>query len=118
MNVTTAFRFSAGMGFLAVALGAFGAHGLKNILIENGSLAAWQTAALYHLVHSVVLLLLSSREPFVLWAWRFLFAGIVFFSGSLYAHALTGFHALVFITPIGGFFLLAGWLFLVLARKR
>ncbi|MES2572944.1 MAG: DUF423 domain-containing protein, partial [Verrucomicrobiota bacterium] len=89
MNPSTAFRLSAGLGFLAVALGAFGAHGLQERLVQNNALEIWKTAALYHLVHSAVLLLISSREPLPLWAWRLIFAGVLIFSGTLYLLAVT-----------------------------
>ena len=61
MTQSTAQRLAALAGFTAVALGAFGAHGLKLILEKNFTVSVWQTAALYHLVHAVVLLVLSSR---------------------------------------------------------
>ena len=115
MTSATAQRFAALAGFLAVALGAFGAHGLKAVLAQNGTLAVWQTAALYHLVHAVVLLVLAQRTvvvrvPFVLFG-----AGIAIFSGSLYALAVTNVKWLGAITPLGGLCLLAGWL--ALARR-
>ena len=115
MKSETAFRISAAFGFLAVALGAFGAHGLKSVLTQNDTLAVWQTAALYPLVHSAVMLALASREPLRAWAWRLFAAGIVVFSGSLYALALSNVKILGAITPLGGVCLLAGWL--ALARK-
>ena len=118
MTSATAFRISAAFGFLAVALGAFGAHGLKDTLTANDTLATWQTAALYHLVHSAVMLALASRETLTIWAWRLFAAGIVIFSGSLYALALSKAHFLVYITPIGGLCLLGGWLALVFSGKR
>ncbi len=117
MTSATAFRISAAFGFLAVALGAFGAHGLKNTLTANDTLAVWQTAALYHVVHAVVMLALASRETLHVWAWRFFAAGIVIFSGSLYALALSKAHFLVYFTPLGGVCLLAGWLALALRGK-
>ena len=117
MTSATAFRISAAFGFLAVALGAFGAHGLKATLAANDALAIWQTAALYHLVHSAVMLALASREPLRVWAWRSFAAGIVIFSGSLYALALSNVKILGAITPIGGVCLLAGWLALM-AKAR
>ena len=115
MTSATAFRLSAACGFLAVALGAFGAHGLKNTLALNDTLAVWQTAALYHLVHSAVMLGVASRETLNTWAWRLFAAGVVIFSGSLYALALSNVKILGAITPLGGVCLLAGWL--ALARK-
>ena len=117
MTAATAFRISAAFGFLAVALGAFGAHGLKNVLAQNDTLAIWQTAALYHLVHSAVMLALATREPLRAWAWRLFAAGIVIFSGSLYALALSHVKVLGAITPIGGVCLLAGWMALAIREK-
>lgn len=118
MNSTLALRLACLAGFLAVALGAFGAHGLKATLDHNGTLANWQTAALYHLVHAVVLLVLAQRPtvarlPFVLFG-----AGILIFSGSLYTLAVTNLKILGAITPIGGLCLLAGWLTLAIRPKQ
>ena len=110
MTSTTAFRISAVFGFLAVALGAIGAHLLEELLVRHGKVAVWQTAVLYHLVHSVVLLLVAAREPLKIWAWRLFAVGILIFSGSLYALALTDVKILGAITPIGGVCLLGGWL--------
>ncbi len=118
MNAKTAFRLSAVLGFLAVALGAFGAHQFKALLAETGNAAVWQTAALYHLVHSLVALLLTTREPFARWAWRLFVAGILIFSGSLYALALSNVRALGAITPLGGLCLLGGWLLLALPGRE
>ena len=117
MTSATAFRISAACGFLAVALGAFGAHGLKNTLALNDTLAVWQTAALYHLVHAAVMLAVASREPLRVWAWRLFAAGVVIFSGSLYGLALSNVKVFGAITPIGGVCLLAGWLALM-AKTR
>jgi len=117
MTSTTAFRISAAFGFLAVALGAFGAHGLKAVLVQNDTAAIWQTAVLYHLAHSLMLVLVASREPLHVWAWRLFVAGIIIFSGTLYTLALTNVKILGAITPIGGVCLLAGWLVLALKPK-
>ena len=117
MTSATAFRISAIFGFLAVALGAFGAHGLKEVLTRNDTLAVWQTAALYHLVHSVVMLALASRETLNTWAWRLFGIGVAVFSGSLYALALSNVKMLGAITPLGGVCLLGGWLTLILRGK-
>lgn len=106
-------------GFLAVALGAFGAHGLKRHLAEaaDGALRLqwWQTGTQYHLAHALALGLVAAlasqvvgRLPVVA-GWLFL-AGIVLFSGSLYAMTLTGFRPLGAVTPVGGLCLLGGWL--------
>lgn len=117
MNATTALRLSATLGFLAVALGAFGAHGLKATLQSHGTVAIFDTAAHYHLIHAAVMLWVSTRDPLPVWAWRCFFAGILLFSGTLYALAISGVKVLGAITPIGGLLLLAGWLLLVLGRR-
>lgn len=109
MQSTTALRIAAVFGFLAVALGAFGAHGLKGTLVANGTVEIWQTAALYHLVHAVVLLVLAQRAVVPRWAFVFFCAGILVFSGSLYVLAVTGGRWLGAITPFGGGCLLVGW---------
>ena len=113
-------RIAAATGFLAVALGAFGAHGLEPLLKRNGTLEIWHTAVLYHLVHAAVLLAVavwvrsfvapdSARTAF----WLFV-VGIVIFSGSLYVLAITNIRPLGAVTPIGGVSLLLGWLWLAL----
>ncbi len=117
MNSTSAFRISACFGFAAVALGAFGAHSLKPLLLENQTLPAWESAAHYHLIHSVVLLLIATREPLWKRTWLLFAAGIVIFSGSLYTLALTNVKWLGAITPLGGLAFLVGWLAMAL-RKR
>ena len=83
---------------------------MKEVLAANGRIEEWKTAAFYHLVHAVVLLVLAQRAvvargPFALFG-----AGIVIFSGSLYALAVTNVKWLGAITPLGGLCLLAGWL--------
>ncbi len=122
MNAITAYRISAGLGFLAVALGAFGAHGLKDILQRNGTTEIWQTAALYHLVHAAVSLMVAAQppegKPWPHRAWWLFSAGILVFSGSLYALALSNVRVLGAITPLGGLGLLGGWLALVFRRAR
>ena len=110
-------RIAAAVGFLAVALGAFGAHGLKDMLSRNGTLEFWHTAALYHLVHAVVLLVVATRAkgPNAVSAgpafWLIL-GGIALFSGSLYTYALTCHKEFAALTPVGGVSLLLGWLWL------
>lgn len=118
---------AASFGFLGVALGAFGAHGLTRFLdgLEDGALRLewWKTGAHYHLVHSIAILgaallipRVSGAAPVVA---GLLFAlGILIFSGSLYTMTLTGVRALGAITPIGGLALLAGWASLVFAAFR
>lgn len=107
--------FAAGNGFLAVALGAFGAHALQARLGAE-LMATYQTAVQYHFYHALALFgaaLLSQQFPVEILprAGGYLFfAGIVLFSGSLYVLALTGARWLGAITPIGGLAFLAGWL--------
>jgi uncharacterized membrane protein YgdD (TMEM256/DUF423 family) len=105
--------------FLAVTLGAFGAHGLRGRLSPD-MLAVFETGVRYHMYHALALILVS----FVLgrfsgWlvytaGWCFV-AGIVLFSGSLYALALSGVTILGAITPLGGLAFLAGWACLAFA---
>lgn len=107
-------------GFLAVAAGAFGAHALSNRL-SAGMLETFKTGAHYHLVHALALLALAFFAdrgwPVQASAWCFV-AGIVLFSGSLYALSLSGVTRLGMITPLGGLCFLAGWALLVVAAVR
>jgi len=109
-------------GFTGVALGAFAAHGLKGRL-STEYLAVFQTGVHYQLVHALALFgvaLLAERLPGrLLTAAGSLFAaGILLFSGSLYALTLSGLGKLGMITPLGGLCFLAGWLCLGLAAWR
>ncbi len=118
------FLFVAALsGFLAVALGAFGAHGLKARLSED-MMAVYQTAVQYHFYHTLALLavavlLAGGLQSAALRASGWLFAaGIVVFSGSLYALALSGVRVLGAVTPLGGLLFLAGWVALAAAAYR
>jgi uncharacterized membrane protein YgdD (TMEM256/DUF423 family) len=115
MTNATATRVAATAGFLAMALGAFGAHGLKNVLAQNGTAAIWETAVVYHFIHAVMLFVLASRKPVAAGPWWCFLAGIVIFSGSLYLLAVTDARWLGAITPVGGISFLAGWLWLAIA---
>jgi uncharacterized membrane protein YgdD (TMEM256/DUF423 family) len=112
-----ATRIAATAGFLAVALGAFGAHGLKKILAQNGTAAIWETAVFYHFIHAVVLFVLAERKPLAAGPWWCFLAGIVIFSGSLYLLAATDARWLGAITPVGGISFLAGWLWLAVTAS-
>ena len=106
-------RVAGLLGFLAVALGAFGAHALKARL-SSELLQVWNTAVLYHLIHALALFALalfarSTSTSIHIPAWLFT-AGILLFSGSLYALALSGIKPLGAITPVGGLCFLAAWL--------
>jgi uncharacterized membrane protein YgdD (TMEM256/DUF423 family) len=102
------------MGFLAVALGAFGAHGLNPVLTANGMVETWKAAVLYHFIHAVMLFVLAQRRPVRSGPWLCFFAGILIFSGSLYVLAVSNVKWLGAITPLGGVLFLAGWAWLVI----
>lgn len=101
-------------GFLAVALGAFGAHGLKDKLSPE-MMAVYQTAVQYHFYHALlllglaVLLLRNPHSGLLLAAAGFTLLGTLLFSGSLYILALSGIRWLGAITPLGGICFLVGW---------
>jgi uncharacterized membrane protein YgdD (TMEM256/DUF423 family) len=117
MNRIAMLRLAAAFCFLAVALGAFGAHALKASLQASGMLEAWNKAVLYHLVHAVALLALALQGAGNRTACLFLAAGILLFSGSLYTMALSNVRWLGAITPLGGLCFLAGWAWLFIAPK-
>jgi uncharacterized membrane protein YgdD (TMEM256/DUF423 family) len=112
------FRIAAFLCFLAVALGAFGAHALKSSLEARGMLDVWNKAVLYHFLHAIVLLVLALYGAINRGAWWLLFAGVVLFSGSLYLLALTNLRWLGPITPVGGLCFLAGWGWLMITPTR
>ena len=111
-------RVGAIFGFLGVALGAFGAHGLRDRLAPQ-MFDAYRTGVLYHLLHAVALVAVGAaaerlarpRAVATLFA-----AGIVIFSGSLYAYAVTGTGAFGAVAPVGGLLLMAGWVTLAINR--
>lgn len=105
----TWLRVAGLAGFLAVALGAFGAHALKGVLVDQ-KLSWWQTASHYHLAHAVAMALPHARVSRKGPAALFFALGILLFSGSLYTMALTGQTWLGAVTPLGGLMFLAGWL--------
>ncbi|MDX1933100.1 MAG: DUF423 domain-containing protein [Capsulimonadales bacterium] len=121
-------RLAAINGLVAVALGAFGAHTLRD-RISPEMLAIWKTGTDYHLSHALALLLTALICDRFLVAGNtvaanrargagLLFAvGILIFSGSLYALATTGLRVLGAITPLGGLCFLSGWLLLLFAPK-
>ena len=112
------FRIAAALCFLAVALGAFGAHWLRSTIESHDMLDVWNKAVLYHFVHAIALLALALYGTVNRGAWLLLFAGILIFSGSLYTMALTNLRWLGAITPLGGLCFLAGWMWLVIAPTR
>jgi len=124
----TLFVASGIAGALGVALGAFGAHGLRDFLasLPDGEARRrlWETAAHYHLLHAVALAAAAclagkpGAASFAFPAGLCFAGGIVLFSGSLYAMTLTGVRALGAVTPFGGLAFIAGWVAVAIAAFR
>ena len=112
------FRIAAVLCFVAVALGAFGAHGLRSTLEARGMLDVWNKAVFYQFIHAVALLALALYGTINRGACLLLLVGIFLFSGSLYLLALTNLRWLGPVTPLGGLCLLAGWGWLILAPPK
>jgi len=107
---------AAVLGFLSVALGAFGAHSLKNLLDEYGK-SIWEKAVLYQMFHTMALFAVGLCQLFFRnvsfsMAGMFFGVGILLFSGSLYLLAITGIKWLGAVTPFGGIAFLLGWVWL------
>lgn len=106
------------LGALTIMIGAFGAHGLKELITEK-SLVSFETGVRYQMYHVIVMLILGISTNILpktqKWVFRFFIIGILFFSGSIYLLTLNEFlpfdaKTIAFITPIGGFLLIIGWL--------
>lgn len=119
MNAKLILQLAGISGALAVGLGAFGAHSLEALLVQNGRLDTYQTAVNYHFYHTLALLgigILATIKPgwkgmaFAAWS---MVLGILIFSGSLYVLSLTGITWLGAITPLGGLSFILGWFSLV-----
>lgn len=101
------------MMLLSVVIGAFGAHILKPILME--SIGTFETGVHYQMIHGLGIILVSLTAGIIgesrslLWSSRFMLAGIILFSGSLYLLAITGIRWFGPITPLGGVSFIAGW---------
>ena len=109
------WRIGALSGMCAVALGAFGSHGLRSKQVSQRELEIWDTAVRYQFYHALAILLTVSRGAGNVRLPSALFtAGTIIFSGSLYALVLTGEKRLGAITPIGGTLLIGGWLALAM----
>ncbi|NOQ15468.1 MAG: DUF423 domain-containing protein [Methyloprofundus sp.] len=110
---------SATCALLAVAMGAFGAHGLKAILSPE-MLTVYKTAVTYQMWHALglsIVALLRAQNPEVkllTYAGWLMFAGIILFSGSLYLLSLSGLSWLGMITPLGGICFLGAWLLIII----
>ena len=107
------FVISGLMGAIAVALGAFGAHGLKQILQQNpDALSWWNTATQYLLIHAIAVGAFKSTRSTYLWS-----IGSLIFSSTLYLMALGGPKWLGAITPVGGICLIGGWITIIFLKE-
>ena len=124
MSARLILQFAAILGALTVAIGAFGAHGLRPMLEASGRFDTFETAVRYQFYHLLALLavgVLATARPDVrgldtvalLWL-----AGIVIFSGSLYAICFTGLTKFGAVAPLGGLLLIAGWARLLFAVSK
>lgn len=105
-------------GGLAVMIGAFGAHALKNLLESSSRTDTFETAVKYQFYHGLALILLgilmmNFKHNFYNYAGYSFAIGTIIFSGSLYILCLTGITKFGMITPIGGVFMILGWAFLL-----
>jgi uncharacterized membrane protein YgdD (TMEM256/DUF423 family) len=118
----TILRTGIFFALLTVAIGAFGAHGLSELLTENSRLETFKTAVLYQLFHSIALiicgLLFDKYDSNKISKAYLLFNfGIIFFSGSLYILSITNIGIFGAITPIGGVLFILGWVYLFMSVK-
>lgn len=111
------------LGIITIILGAFGAHALSKTLTIEG-MNSFETAVQYQMYHVIVLLFINTYQGFTSkqknsTSWLF-FLGILFFSGSIYAIQLLGVPAknIWFITPLGGLFLMLGWLLMAISFAK
>ena len=122
MNGSVWISVGAAFGGLGVVIGAFGAHALKNRLDEY-AMSVFKTGVEYHFYHAIALIVvgvLMLIKPSAMLGWSALAftVGIIIFSGSLYALALSGIKVLGAITPIGGVALIAGWVLLAASAHK
>ena len=106
------------LGLLGVALGAFGAHGLKPHLVVTGRLETFETAVKYQFYHDLALILsalfmLLKSHRFLNIAATLMFSGVIIFSGSLYILCLTNIGTWGAVTPVGGVLMIVGWCYLI-----
>lgn len=117
MNQRASLLTGALLGLLGVALGAFGAHALKDILTTMGRLDTYELAVRYQFYHTFALLAVgllqhNTVSKYLKMASIFFLSGTVLFSGSLYLLCFTGTTAFAMVTPFGGVMLIFGWVFL------
>jgi len=124
MNQRSILQWAGLLGAAGVALGAFGAHALREVLQEKNMLPVWESAVRYQLIHAVALLALAAWArggalPGALtWAARLWLIGVPLFSGSLYALAMGAPHWLGAVTPFGGAAFIAGWIAVIVAAAK
>jgi uncharacterized membrane protein YgdD (TMEM256/DUF423 family) len=115
MNLKYTLLAGSLFGFLGVALGAFGAHALKPVLLASGRLDTFELAVRYQFYHSLALLITGIlqhlfRSPLFNYASIMFSCGVLLFSGSLYVLCFTGLQGVALVTPVGGLLLIAGWI--------
>lgn len=120
MNQRTSLFWGAVLGGAAVAIGAFGAHALKPMLLAAEREDTFELAVRYQFYHALALLIVGllgghSQSKLLNYSAIFFLVGILIFSGSLYVLCMTGYSWLGAITPFGGISFLAGWILLALA---
>lgn len=123
MNQRNTLLTGAAVGCIAVLVGAFGAHALKETLSATGRIDTYELAVKYQFYHALALLLTGLlmgqfNSKFLRYSAVTFSLGIVFFSGSLYILSLTGQKILGAITPIGGLLFIAGWVFLIIGVTK
>lgn len=129
MSRDTLWKLGAGSAGLAVALGAFGAHGLQKRVSSTNLLEIWKTASQYHLAHSIGMIIAAGANgggdvvgkpggglAVAPLAAKFMGVGVVLFSGSLYGYVLTEQRKLAAVAPVGGLAFIAGWIALALRK--
>jgi len=123
MNQRSTLLAASVLGALAVSIGAFGAHALKPTLIQSGKLEVFELATRYQFYHTLGLLAIGILQQFIpdkklSYAALFMLIGTVLFSGSLYLLCFVKLGPVGLITPIGGVFLILGWVFLLLSVAK
>jgi uncharacterized membrane protein YgdD (TMEM256/DUF423 family) len=123
MDFVKTIKIASVLGAISVLIGAFGAHGLEEILSNNGRLETFETAVRYQFYHAIALLIVGllmkfNESKYLIWAVRLFLLGILVFSGSLYALSLTNYTGLGAITPFGGLFFILGWLAIYKSMKK
>lgn len=114
INQKQTLLIASSLGMLAVGLGAFGAHALKALLLQNNRVDTYELAVRYHFYHTLALLVIAILMDRLNTRWlgyaaATMLVGIILFSGSLYLLALLNETAFAIATPFGGVFLLIGW---------